>query len=80
MRETFQSLFYKVPSISCAGQTANFGSESIANADKSYPGNAPLNYVDHPADKVIDYNAIVDFLEEEHQKRDVFTLLAPNHY
>ena len=30
----------------------------------------------HPADKQVDFNSIVDFLEEEHQKRDVFTTAA----
>lgn len=36
----------------------------------------PQNYkfVDHPADTQVDYNSIIDFLEEEHLRRDVFTI------
>jgi len=33
-------------------------------------------YVDHPADNQIDYNSIIDFLEEEHLRRDVFTTVV----
>lgn len=35
----------------------------------------PQNYklIDHPADNQVDYNSIIDFLEEEHMRRDVFT-------
>ena len=29
--------------------------------------------IDHPADNYIDYNSMVDNLEEEHMRRDVFT-------
>ena len=29
--------------------------------------------IDHPADNFIDYNSMVDNLEEEHLRRDVFT-------
>jgi hypothetical protein len=59
MKETFQALYYKVPAMSC-GNTANFGSETLL-------GDLPdIQYVDHPADKIIDYNSIIDFLEEEH--------------
>jgi hypothetical protein len=29
--------------------------------------------IDHPADYQIDYNSMIDFLEEEHMRRDVFT-------
>jgi hypothetical protein len=35
----------------------------------------PQNYkfVDHPADNQVDYNSMIDFLEEEHMRREVFT-------
>lgn len=29
--------------------------------------------IDHPADNYVDYNSMVDNLEEEHMRRDVFT-------
>ena len=29
--------------------------------------------MEHPADSFIDYNSMVDNLEEEHMRRDVFT-------
>jgi hypothetical protein len=29
--------------------------------------------VDHPADNQVDYNSMIDFLEEEHMRREVFT-------
>ena len=29
--------------------------------------------MDHPADNQVDYNSIIDFLEEEHMRREVFT-------
>ena len=35
-----------------------------------------INFEDHPADKQIDYNSVIDFLEEEHLRRDVFTTTA----
>lgn len=32
-----------------------------------------VEFVDHPIDHQLDYNELVDDLEEEHLKRDVFT-------
>ena len=29
--------------------------------------------MDHPADYQVDYNSMIDFLEEEHMRREVFT-------
>ena len=44
------------------------------NTEEDYFEN-PHNYkfVDHPADNQVDYNSIIDFLEEEHMRREVFT-------
>lgn len=34
--------------------------------------------IDHPADNYIDYNSLVDTLEEEHNRREVFTTALEN--
>ena len=35
--------------------------------------NGGFKLTEHPADSFIDYNSMVDNLEEEHMRRDVFT-------
>ena len=56
MKESFDSLFYKI---------------------KDPVLEQKVNYIDHPADITIDYNSMIDFLEEEHLKREVFTTAVP---
>lgn len=68
----FENLFYKVKvdkdSYNQAWDPKNYVFEQQIELQKK-------NYYlqDHPADSYIDYNSMVDNLEEEHMRRDVFT-------
>jgi len=61
----------------------NWGEKSRSMLDDEAEDDADLDLklrvlpqfrcVDHPADYQIDYNSMIDFLEEEHMRREVFT-------
>ena len=73
MKKNFDKLFYKIrkPVQEMGKLPPNWGQ---MHDDNDYFEN-PQNYkfVDHPADNQVDYNSIIDFLEEEHMRREVFT-------
>lgn len=75
MKLFFESLFYKVKveksnpmdEIACWKPQEYMFDQSLRHENENY------KLVDHPADNFIDYNSMVDNLEEEHMRRDVFT-------
>mmetsp|Transcript_23361 Transcript_23361/g.31291 ORF Transcript_23361/g.31291 Transcript_23361/m.31291 type:complete len:92 (+) Transcript_23361:891-1166(+) len=79
MKQLFDALFYKVRVRSDVSEdVAAWNPENyLFEQQKSLYGQ---NYklVDHPADSFIDYNSMVDNLEEEHLRRDVFTTATEN--
>ena len=75
MKHLFESLFYKVKvdknlsmEVATNWKPQEYMFDQTLRLDKD-------NYklIDHPADNYIDYNSMVDNLEEEHMRRDVFT-------
>ena len=75
MKHLFESLFYKVKV-----EKTNSMDAAACWKPQEYMFDQTLrlekdNYklIDHPADNYIDYNSMVDNLEEEHMRRDVFT-------
>jgi len=68
MKDIFESIYYKNPPHS---QEIPFTFCSMRKSHSLGPAFAELE--NHPADYFVDYNEIVDNLEEEHLKRDVFT-------
>jgi len=75
LKENFDHLFYKIrePVLPKGKLPPNWGA-ATTHESQSEDFN-PLNFklVDHPADNQVDYNSIIDFLEEEHMRREVFT-------
>lgn len=70
MKDIFDSLYYKNPPSS---RDFPFTFCSMRKNYSQGPAFAELE--NHPADYFVDYNEIVDTLEEEHLKRDVFTTI-----
>ena len=70
MKKIFDSLFYRRPKQKFKSTPFTFvhlAPTSVANLEKE------IQFVDHPIDHQLDYNELVDDLEEEHLKREVFT-------
>ena len=75
MKLLFESLFYKVKV-----EKSNPMDDAACWRPREYMFDHSLRFekdnyklIDHPADNYIDYNSMVDNLEEEHMRRDVFT-------
>ena len=68
MKDIFEAIYYKIPPHS---QEIPITFCSMRKGQSLGPAFAELE--NHPADYFVDYNEIVDNLEEEHLKRDVFT-------
>jgi len=64
MKITFDALYHKRPKDKFRQAPFTFVHMSKSNSVKQ---------VDHPSDFQLDYNELVDDLEEEHCRRDVFT-------
>lgn len=67
MKRVFDSLYYK-------RQKGNFiqNPYTFVHLGKSQ-SERETEFINHPIDHQLDYNELVDDLEEEHLKRDVFT-------
>ena len=70
MKDIFEALYYKNPPSS---RDLPFTFCTMRKSFSQGPAFAELE--SHPADYFVDYNEIVDTLEEEHLKRDVFTTI-----
>jgi len=73
MKDIFDALYYKNPPTS---RDLPFTFCTMRKSHSQGPAFAELE--NHPADYFVDYNEIVDTLEEEHLKRDVFTTIKTN--
>lgn len=71
MKEIFDSLFYRRPK-------AKFKATPFTFVNLHTKTDPQTIFVDHPTDLQLDYNELVDDLEEEHLKRDVFTTERPD--
>ena len=74
MKMLYESLFYKVKVDSNMTESQSVWQPRHFMFDQKLKLKTD-NYklIDHPADNFIDYNSMVDNLEEEHLRRDVFT-------
>ena len=78
MKQLFDSLFYKVKvsnedPVLQSGESQKWDPACYLFAQQKSLHGQNYKFVDHPADSFIDYNSMVDNLEEEHLRRDVFT-------
>ena len=64
MKITFDALYHRRPK-----DKFKLAPFTFVNMSKSHS----VKQVDHPSDFQLDYNELVDDLEEEHCRRDVFT-------
>ena len=56
----------------------NWGLKSYLFDEQTLLRQKSYKLIDHPADNAIDYNSMVDNLEEEHLRREVFTTANEN--
>lgn len=74
MRMLFESLFYKVKvEVGVDGEPKAWDHNNYSYKNQIRLQEGVFKLVDHPADNYIDYNSMIDSLEEEHMRRDVFT-------
>lgn len=74
MRMLFESLFYKVKvEVGPDGEPKSWDHNNYNYKNQLKLQEGAFKLVDHPADNYIDYNSMIDSLEEEHMRRDVFT-------
>ena len=70
----YETLFYKVKVDSNVTEPSNgWKPKTYMFNPKNQLEKGNYRLVDHPADNYVDYNSMVDNLEEEHMRRDVFT-------
>lgn len=68
----FESLFYKVR-VPADKLPHEWDSKNYLFENSQALQRDGFKLIEHPADTFIDYNSMVDNLEEEHIRRDVFT-------
>lgn len=73
MKEIFDCLYYRRPKDNFKARPFTF-----VNLHRKQVVDPTTKFVDHPTDLQLDYNELVDDLEEEHLKRDVFTTEKPD--